>query len=75
MDIVASMVAMKSSTSFVLLQYPIMNALLSYGTILNTIRMKPLPMLVAQYLTWPKNNLGIGLGFLHASTPHQSKDF
>lgn len=43
MDIVASMVAMKSSTSFVLLQYPIMNALLSYGTILNTIRMKPLP--------------------------------
>lgn len=41
MDIVAHMVATKSSTSSVLLHYPILNALLSYGTILNTIRMKP----------------------------------
>jgi hypothetical protein len=51
MDIVANMAATRSSTSYVLLQYPTPNALLNYGTINNTIRMEPLPFLATQYLT------------------------
>jgi hypothetical protein len=49
---------------------PLLDALLNYGTINNTIRMEPLPFLVAQYLTWLDSHLGLGLGFLHASTPN-----
>ena len=42
--------------------------LLNYGAILNTIRIKPLPFLVAQYLTSLDNHVGLELGFSHALT-------
>jgi hypothetical protein len=64
-DTVACMVTMGFFASFVLLQYHILNALLYYGTILNTTRMEPLSFLVAQYLTWLDNSLV--LGFFRAS--------
>jgi hypothetical protein len=47
----------------------LLDAMLYYGTINNTIRMEPLPILVVQYLTWHDSCLGLALGFLHALTP------
>jgi hypothetical protein len=51
MDIVACMVSTKPSTFSILFHYPTPSDLFYYGTILNTIRMEPLPILVSQYLT------------------------
>jgi hypothetical protein len=49
------------------LNISIIDALIDYRSINNTIIMEPLPILVSQYLTWIYNHIGLGLGFLHAS--------
>jgi len=51
MDTMANMATIRSTSSSDLPQYPTLNNLLSYRTILNTIRMEPLHFLAAQYLT------------------------
>jgi hypothetical protein len=49
---------------------PFLDALHNYGKIKNIIKMWPLPFLGAQFLTYPYNLIGLGLDFLHASTPN-----